>query len=86
MQRGWYQLEEVGEACTFAFRTARGRIAMRLTLDPSLYPPERRARILRFVEKHLVDPVDPPLKLLADEPPRRLLATLDDPYQLGRRE
>lgn len=68
--RGAVQVPVVGENPRFLVRDSNGIPAFEVTLNAALYPAERQERILAFLVKHLLDPVDPPLRLLASDSER----------------
>lgn len=59
--RGAVQVPVVGENPRFVIKTSDGHVAFDITLNAGIYPSERHERILAFLVKHLLDPVDPPL-------------------------
>lgn len=54
----------VGENPRYCVRTSSGEVAFDIALNAGIYSPERQERILGFLVKHLLDPVDPPLRLV----------------------
>ena len=62
--RGVVQVPVVGENPRYCARTSDGQVAFDITLNAGIYSPERQERILSFLVKHLLDPVDPPLRLV----------------------
>lgn len=62
--RGVVQVPVVGENPRYCAKTTGGLVAFDITLNAGLYSPERQERILAFLVKHLLDPVDPPLQLV----------------------
>lgn len=85
-RRGVVEVGAVGRARTFQFQMSSGRVAFTVIADGDLYSAERLSRVLRHLERTMLDPIDPPLALVADEPPPRPLPrTPDDPYHVGPR-
>lgn len=84
IKRGAREVGSVGRTRTFQFLKSDGRVAFTLIVDGDLYSAERLSGALARVERTLLDPVDPPLALVADElHPRPLPRQPDDPYQTG---
>lgn len=92
--RGIRRQDRAGGQIAYVARTQQGAVAFEIILDPAHYPIDRHAEILRYLERHLLDPVDPPLRLAVGGPepersPRgKALAYLpvDDPYAVGPRD
>lgn len=65
--RGVVQVPVVGENPRYCVQTSDGVVAFDITLNAAVYEPERQAKILAFLVKHLLDPVDPPLRLMGEQ-------------------
>lgn len=84
-KRGWQRVALPGDGVTYVAITSDGDPAMQLTLNPRLYPVEFHAKILRKLERMLLDPVDAPLDLAAGGETSAPLRLPDEPYQQGPR-
>lgn len=87
-ERGIKRQRRAGGQTAYVAITHAGDIAFEIVLDPKRYPVERHPEILRYLQRHLLDPVDPPLSLAVGGPersPRGIAlspAAFEDPYGL----
>lgn len=85
--RGIKRQRRAGGQAAYVAVTQSGDVAFEIVLDPKWYPLERHAEILRYLQRHLLDPVDPPLALDATKERERSRIALsafsfEDPYGL----
>lgn len=66
-ERGAVEVEGLGTNPCYLLKTRDGIGAVKIELNGDLYPLEVRERIINWLEKGLLNPIDPPLKLLASD-------------------
>lgn len=86
-KRGVFEQAGMQGSRTFAFRMRDGTVAFTVTLNLAVFPDGKISKVLRYLVRALLDPVDPPLELAAGGevqaiPPRRLQVP-EDPYRVG---
>lgn len=87
--RGIRRQDRAGGQVAYVARTQAGNVAFEVVLDPRLYPLAMHSKILKWLERGLLDPVDAPLELTPGAESRPLhgiaLAKFphDDPYGLN---
>lgn len=68
--RGVRQSDAVCGGARLTARTAEGKVAMEITLDPSLFSEPMRLYLAERMQRWL-DRIDPTLRLVSDQSPRR---------------
>lgn len=68
LERGAFEHQKLVDPVTYSFVTKDGKVAFTITLSRAFFP--RVGWVLRLLQRKLLDAVDPPLRLLADDSPQ----------------